>query len=205
MYRFLEGNDLLPEEQKGCRRNSKGTADLLFIDKMLLEEVKFRKRNLAMGWIDYCKAYDMLPHSWIIKCLVILGINGKVQNLLQESMMKWKVELTCGKEELGEVSIKRGVFQGDALSPILFMIALIPLTSVLRNVKAGYSFVTNKEKINQLLFMDDLKPYAKSEKIWSHLIQIVRIFSCHDTHFLGYFVEFYDSPSMLIHRDIFFL
>ena len=120
---------------------------------MLLKEVKFRKRNLAMGWIDYRKAYDMLPHSWIIECLVILGINGKVQNLLQESMKKWKVELTCGKKELGEVSIKRGIFQGDALSPLLFVIALIPLTSVLRNVKAGYSFVSNKEKINHLLFI----------------------------------------------------
>ena len=46
---FLEGNNLLPEEQKGCRRNSKGTVDLLFID-MLLKELKFRKRNLDMGW-----------------------------------------------------------------------------------------------------------------------------------------------------------
>ena len=177
VYTFLEGNDLFPEEQKGCRRNSKGTADLLFIDKMLLKEVKFRKRNLAMGWIDYRKAYDMLPHSWILECLVNLGINGKVQILLQESMKRWKVKLTCGKQELGEVSIKRGIFQGDALSPLLFVIALIPLTSVLRNVKAGYSFVSSKEKINHLLFMDDLKLYAKSEKDLESLIQTVRIFS----------------------------
>ena len=33
VYSFLEGHDLLPEEQKGCRRNSKGTADLLFMTK----------------------------------------------------------------------------------------------------------------------------------------------------------------------------
>ena len=112
VYTFLEGNDLLPEEQNGCRRNSKGTADPLYIDKMLLKEVKYRKRNLAMGWIDYRKACDMLPHSWILECLVNLGINGKVQNLLQESMKRWKVELTCGKQELGEVNIKRGIFQG---------------------------------------------------------------------------------------------
>ena len=79
---------------------------------MILKKVKSRKKNLAMGWIDYRKAYDMLPHSWIIECLVNLGINGKVQNLLKESMKKWKVELTCGKQELGEVNIKRGIFQG---------------------------------------------------------------------------------------------
>ena len=115
VYSFLEGHNLLPEEQKGCRRNSKGTADLLFIDKMILKEVKSRKKNLAMGWVDYRKAYDMLPHSWIIECLVNLGINEKVQNLLKESMKKWKVELTCGKQELGEVNIKRGIFQGGCL------------------------------------------------------------------------------------------
>ena len=51
---------------------------------------------------------------------------------IEKSMKKWKVDLFCGKQELREVNIKRGIFQGDALSPLLFVIALIPLTSVLR-------------------------------------------------------------------------
>ena len=37
------------------------------------------------------------------------------------------MELTCGSETLGEVPIKRGIFQEDALSPVLFVMALIPL------------------------------------------------------------------------------
>ena len=57
------------------------------------------------------------------------------------------------------------------------MIALIPLTSMLRNVKAGYSFVPSKEKINHLLFMDDLQIYAKREKAPESQIQTARIFS----------------------------
>ena len=63
---FLENNQFLPEEQKGCRRKSRETGDQLYINKMILKEVKTRKKNLAMGWIDYQKAFDMLPHSWII-------------------------------------------------------------------------------------------------------------------------------------------
>ena len=90
VYSFLQGHNLLPEEQKGCRHNSKGTADLLFLDKMILKEVKSRKKNLAMGWIDYRKAYDMLRHSWIFESLVKLGFNGKVQILLKESMKSGK-------------------------------------------------------------------------------------------------------------------
>ena len=63
IYDYLEKKMLLPEKQKGCRRKSKDTGDLLFIDKMILWEVQMRKKNLAVGCIDYKKAYDMVPHS----------------------------------------------------------------------------------------------------------------------------------------------
>ena len=46
MYSFLESRDLLPDEQKGCRKKSRGTHDQLFIDKMLMKEVKQRKKIL---------------------------------------------------------------------------------------------------------------------------------------------------------------
>ena len=57
------------EEQKGCRKGSRGTAELLYIDQHILSESKTRQKNLAMALIDYKKAYDMVPKSWIIKCL----------------------------------------------------------------------------------------------------------------------------------------
>ena len=59
---------------------------------------------------------------------------GEIQN----SPKQWKTELMAGNQLLGE---KRGVFQGDNLSPLLFILALILLTLslVLRKVKAGYS------------------------------------------------------------------
>ena len=37
---ILENEGILPEDQKGCRRQSKGTEDQLCIDKILLQEVK---------------------------------------------------------------------------------------------------------------------------------------------------------------------
>ena len=55
LYEFLDTKNVLPDEQKGCRKNSQGTKDQLYIDKMVLREVKYRKKNIAMGWIDYKK------------------------------------------------------------------------------------------------------------------------------------------------------
>ena len=78
MYNFLEGEELLPEEQKGCRKKSRGTNDQLFIDKTVMEEVMQRKRNVAMAWVDYKKVYDMVPHSWIKECLNMFGIADNI-------------------------------------------------------------------------------------------------------------------------------
>ena len=72
--------------------------------------IKMRKRNLSMAWIDYKKAYEMVPHSWIIACLETVGINEKIRQLLAESMKSWRVEMTSGEENLGEVNIRRGIF-----------------------------------------------------------------------------------------------
>ena len=176
MYEFLEKNDLLPQEQKGGRKKCRGTADQLYIDQMVLKEVKRRKRNVAMAWVDYKKAYDMVPHSWLEECFRVFGIASNVDNLLVNSMKKWKTDLTFGGKSLGEVKIKRGIFQGDSLSPLLFIIALIPLSMILRKVSYAYEFKSGV-KLNHLLFMDDLKLYAKSETGLDSLVQTVHMFS----------------------------
>ena len=80
-------------------------------------------------------------------------------------------------EELGEVDIKRGIFQGDSLSPLVFVLALIPLSLILRKAKAAYGFSGSKKKINHLLFMDDFKLYSGNEKELDSLVQTIPIFS----------------------------
>ena len=84
---------------------------MLYIDQQILREVKRRKKNLVTAWIDYKKAYDNVPHSWIQECLRIFGIAENVIGLLDQSMKTWKTELTSGNEVLGEVEIKRGIFK----------------------------------------------------------------------------------------------
>ena len=113
-----------------------------------------------MTWIDYKTAYDMVPHSWIAECLDLFGVAENIKSLLVSSMEKWKLMLCSGNAELGEVEIKRGIFQEDSLSPLVLVLALIPLSLILRKAKAAYEFYESKEEINHLLFMDDLKLYS---------------------------------------------
>ena len=79
----------------------------------------------------------MVPHSWIIECSDLFGVAEIIKSLLVNSMGKWKVMLCSGNSESGEVEIKQGTFQGDSLSPSVFVLALIPLSLILRKTKAG--------------------------------------------------------------------
>ena len=38
----------------------------------------------------------------------------------------WKVELTAGGRGLPQTKMQTGIFQGDALSPLLFIIVMMP-------------------------------------------------------------------------------
>ena len=110
-----------------------------------------------MAWIDFRKAYDMVPQSWLLKILELVGTASDITELLKRSMQSWRMVMFSGKNKLGKVNIRRGIFQGDFLSPLLFVVALIPVTIILRTLKQGYSFGKGKERLNHLLFMDDLK------------------------------------------------
>ena len=157
---------------------SKGTAPakLLYIDQHILNASKTRRKNLAMAWIDYKKVYGMVPQSWIINSLKMYKISHEVINFIGKTMKTWRVELTAGRS-FAQIKIQRGIFQGDALSPLLFIIAMMPLNHILRKCTAGYKLSRSQEKINHLMYMDDIKLFAKNEKELETLIHAVRIYS----------------------------
>ena len=120
-YSHLEQNDVFPLEQKGCRRGSYGCKDQLMTNKMILENCKKRKRNLSCTWIDYQKAFDSVSHECILRSLELFKVSPRVVGFLKHNMKNWKTQLTLtqksGTLHSDNTNIKRGIFQGDSLSP----------------------------------------------------------------------------------------
>ena len=132
---------------------------------------------MAVAWINYRKADNMVPHSWIQKCMEMFAVPVNVRSFVNTSMKQWNTKLTSSNQRLGNVKIRRGIFQGDSLSPLLFVLVMIPLTLVLRQTKASYELKKGGKKINHLLFMDDLKLFTKNGDQIDKLVNTVRIFS----------------------------
>ena len=147
------------------------------ISDMVMKNCKRRKTSLSMIWLDFKEAYDMITLSWIVKCLEIYNIAGNITAVIKNSMKQWNTELTSGNEKICKIDIKRGIFQGDSLSPLLFVMCMMPLSTLLEKENAGYYLGKNRGKINHLLCMDDMKLYARQIKETDALISTTQIYS----------------------------
>jgi len=75
------------------------------------------------------------------------------------------------------IQIRRGIFQGDSLSPLLFCVALISLTNELNRADCGYQVHGSERKISHLLYMDDLKLLGRNENDLKNEIEVVQTVS----------------------------
>ena len=61
----------------------------------IVNESKNRRKNLAMVWINYKMAYDMVPQSWIINSLKMYKISHETINFMEKNLKNWRIELTA--------------------------------------------------------------------------------------------------------------
>ena len=94
-------------------------------------------------------------------------------------MKNWKTTLNLhhanGALTSRPININSGIFQGDSLSPLLFCLALAPLSTLLN--RTNYGCEAQNGKVNHLFYMDDLKTFAKDDNQETGMLTIVKAFS----------------------------
>ena len=89
IYYLLIICGLFLEEQKRCHKGTRRTGYLLTHPQGEQNAMK----NVGMMCINYKKANNMVPQSWMINCLKMYKISNKVIKFITEAMKKWTVEL----------------------------------------------------------------------------------------------------------------
>ena len=137
----LSQGNLMASEQKSCQQGSFGAKDHLLINKLLTEDCKARHRSLSMAWVDYQKAYDSVLHCWVLQCLQLHKISLVLCRFLSRVMEGWRTSMVLshgqGTVKTRIMQIRRGIFQGDSLFPLLFCMALNPLSTELNRTGCG--------------------------------------------------------------------
>ncbi|XP_045535833.1 uncharacterized protein LOC123721337 [Papilio machaon] len=173
--------DLLAKTQNGCRPGSRGTKELLLIDMTINQQVRRNRKNLCTAWVDYKKAYDSVPHSWLRRVLELYKVDVTLCTFLSSCMRQWVTRLSLPGSAApisnGLIKIERGIFQGDSLSPLWFCLALNPLSTLLNESRLGFQLRRGGEVISHLLYMDDLKLFASKKTDLVELLKITEKFS----------------------------
>ena len=134
-----------------------------------------------MAYIDFRKAYDSVSHGWIFAMLEIFKFHKNIVNTLRRCMAQWQTRMLVTSKDQSvttePIVIARGIFQGDSLSPLLFCLALTPISRELERMNCGYEikFDDLTYMIAQLLFMDDIKLYSPSSGQLQSMIRTVEL------------------------------
>ena len=70
-------NNIRTTEQAGGKNEVWGCFEQLFVNKRILEEITENRYSLITKWLDYPRAFDSLPHKWLINALEPANIPEK--------------------------------------------------------------------------------------------------------------------------------
>ncbi len=113
--------------------------------------------DLSVGWIDFREAYDCVQHKWIREALRISHAPPQLVELIRRLNQQWatrfEVRLQNGdKQRTALVRYQRGVNQGDALSPLLFCLSIIPVSKALNQFSSEN---TDLDRIQRVYVNED--------------------------------------------------
>ena len=115
-----------------------------------------------MRWFECQKAFDSVPHNWILKALELARVPMQITNTIKGLMSTWATKSHLNSTEIHVIKYLTGVLQRDCMVLTLFILSMNPL-SFLSNRLPGYkagSSGKRKNKISHLFLVDDLKTYA---------------------------------------------
>lgn len=155
-----------PVEQAGFRKGF-STVDHIHTLELIIEKYQERQRPLYVAFVDYQKAFDTVSHSSIWESLREQEVADKyikvIRSIYNNNSSRVKLE-TIGPS----FPIKRGVRQGDPLSPTLFIAILEHVISKLDWKYSGINI--QGMYLSHLRFADDLVLLSESSSQLQHMI-----------------------------------
>ncbi len=134
LWAFLTTNHLLDTTmQKGFWPGTDGVTEHTELLSYLLSNQKKLKRDIYVVLLDLKNAFGEVHHSLIRFSLEHHHIPAETINLIMSQYNSFYLNVSASKCNLnsGPVHVKRGVLQGDTLSPLLFNIVFDSLMSTL--------------------------------------------------------------------------
>lgn len=149
--------------------NCDGTQENLTILNTLLTDAKTKLKSIHIATLDLKKAFDSVSHKTIVESITALGCPKAFIDYVTDLYLNAKSVLQYNLSST-LLNIKRGVLQGDPLSPLLFNIVM-DRAIVKLSQSIGYSY--NGVIINCIAYADDIILIAETKCGLQTLIDVL--------------------------------
>ncbi len=167
---------LIEENQLGTKENCEGAKEQWWINNAIN---KTHGKNLKVAYVDVAKAYDSIDLKYAKFIVEESGIPINLQKLIVQIITCIKLKITLNNKQICYKDVKRGLIQGDSLSPLLFVMCMNPLSRILNERYPKVSIEGDKNNImqtNHLLFIDDLKMISTESETTENMIEETKKF-----------------------------
>ncbi|XP_052114154.1 uncharacterized protein LOC127745460 [Arachis duranensis] len=182
----------------------RGTTENIIIAQEIMHfmrNTKSRKGTMAFK-IDLEKAYDRLDWHFLEATLVRFGFLKATINLILNCVTSSSLAVLWNGNRLQNFNPKRGLRQGDPMSPYLFILCMEMLACFISHrVSQGLwnpvAISRNGPRLSHLMFADDLFLFCKASKA-----QVIEVMHCLDlfSRALGLKVNLYKSKAQCSKR-----
>ena len=163
--------------QLGNKTMSLGAKEGIIANKVIIEMQNESKMQFIETYYDVRKAFDSINHNLLIETLEYYQVPFKIVKSVEHMMTNWQLIPHYNKESTIEpIKLRRGVMQGDSLSPLLFILYINVISQSL-NEEIEKIEITDTEgdepftaHVNHFFYVDDLKIIVNdpSEAVKAH-------------------------------------
>ena len=167
---WAESYNILPESQSRFKKKRSCIDNLFVMNTIIQTALRKNIKGIYTIFVDFQKAFDSVPHIKLWNKLNDVGVSEKIIRLLKNIYNDAPVRLGVNNELTEEISITKGVLQGECTSPLLFALYISDFETYFRNKNLEGYFINQKTDILYLQYADDIVIFANTPVDVQHKI-----------------------------------
>ena len=128
LERYMMDNAIINSEvQKGFLSGVAGVFEHILSLNAIIDNARMHGLPLSMTFIDLRNAFGSIPHQLILDMLHHILVPSQVTTYVADMYSKLTASISTSKWCTPPFQITKGIFQGDTLSPLLFLLCYHPV------------------------------------------------------------------------------